>query len=55
MRWLTEQLAHLVGTTFEDWLLTAMILATVALVVIGVRGCADDHARDARAAAAQTR
>ncbi|MBI2214202.1 MAG: hypothetical protein HYU52_11200 [Acidobacteria bacterium] len=55
MRWIIRQIARLVGTTFEDWILAAIIVAAIALGVFGVRSCADDQVRDSRARAVDAR
>ena len=39
MRRITGYFARLVGTTAEDWMLGAMIVAVIATVVVGVRSC----------------
>ena len=39
MRRITAYFARLVGTTAEDWMLGAMIIAVIATVVVGVRSC----------------
>lgn len=55
MTWISARLARLLGTTLEDWLLALLVIAAVALTVLGVRGCEDDHVRESRAAVAATR
>ena len=55
MRRLIQSVARLVGTTFEDWLLAVIVVAAIALTVVGVRGCTDDYTRDARTHGSRSR
>ncbi|MGK2859850.1 MAG: hypothetical protein ACSLFQ_21860 [Thermoanaerobaculia bacterium] len=55
MRTFFSFFARLLGPTFEDWLLGALLVAALALTVIGVRSCDEQAARDTRAQSAQHR
>ena len=55
MRTFFSFITRLVGPTFEDWLLGALLVLALALTVVGVRSCDDDTHRDARAQSAQHR
>ena len=55
MRNIARHLARLFGTTFEDWMMAAMVVAILALVVFGVRGCANDYSHDSRSQSVQSR
>lgn len=55
MRRLVTALARLVGTTFEDWLLAAVMVAVLALTVGGVRSCAHDQFADTASEARDSR
>src|SRR5688572_3911604 len=41
MRRMLRYLVRLVGSTVEDWVLALMMMAAIALIVLGVRNC--DH------------
>lgn len=49
------QFARLFGVTFEDWMLTVVLVATIALAVGGVRSCAHDQFLDATPRQGQAR
>ncbi|MCM2313644.1 MAG: hypothetical protein NDJ92_00640 [Thermoanaerobaculia bacterium] len=55
MRTFFSFIARLVGPTFEDWLLGALLVMALALTVVGVRSCDDDSRRDTRAQSVQAR
>jgi hypothetical protein len=55
MRWILDPLARLFGVTFEDWMMTLVLIATLALAVGGVRSCTYDQFRDARPSASDSR
>lgn len=55
MRKFLSSIARLVGPTFEDWLLGAILVAALALMVVGVRSCDEDTRRDTRAQGVQSR
>ena len=55
MRKIARNLALFFGTTFEDWMLAAMVVAILSLVVFGVRSCANDYVRDTRSQEVQNR